>query len=244
MQKKNDAPEVRAGPALVDCRIFSIGHSHHDLAYLVALLQQAGITAVADVRSQPFSGRLPQFNRPELDCALRSAGITYYFLGDQLGGRPQRPSLYDDAGRVDYVRVRATAPFQQGLERLTSAGARDRVAMLCAEEDPLDCHRGLMIAPALMERGIVPAHLRGDGSMETTAAMEKRLLAATKLDDGSMDGLFAAALSPEDRQQMLAEAYALMARRKAFRLRFPDEAGPEDAEDREMCQPWPGSNEE
>jgi hypothetical protein len=90
--------------------------------------------------------------------------------------------------------------------------------MLCAEEDPLDCHRGLMIAPALVERGIAPAHLRGDGSLETTPALEKRLLAETKVDDGAMDGLFAAALTADDRREMLAEAYRIMGRRKAYRL--------------------------
>jgi uncharacterized protein (DUF488 family) len=212
---RNDAP---AG-ARATCRVFSIGHSHHDLPRLVDLLQRADITAVADVRSQPFSRRLPQFNRPELEHGLKLAGIAYFFLGDLLGGRPQQPSLYDDEGRVDYFRVRLTAPFSEGLGRLGRASEKHRVAMLCAEEDPLDCHRGLMITPALVESGIVPAHLRGDGSIETTAAMEKRLLAETGVDDGSMEGLFAAALTATDRQEMLAQAYRIMGRRKAFRLR-------------------------
>ena len=175
MQMRNDAPVVCADPTLIGCRVFSIGHSHHDLAYLVALLQRAGVTAVADVRSQPFSGRLPQFNRPELERGLRPARLAYFFFGDQLGGRPQLPSLYDEEGRVDYLRVRATNGFQQGLDRLARTAEKHRIVMLCAEEDPLDCHRGLMITPALGERGLVPAHLRGDGSVETTAAMEKRL---------------------------------------------------------------------
>jgi len=222
MEKNKETAEPRSSPAPAPCRIFSIGHSDHDLAFLVDLLARAGVTAIADVRSQPFSGRLPQFNRPELERGLLLAGIAYVFLGDLLGGRPQQPSLYDDAGRVDYMRVRGTAFFQEGLDRLGRVAAKHAVAMLCAEEDPLDCHRGLMIAPALVERGITPEHLREDGSLETTAAMEKRLLVITKVDDGSMDGLFAAALTPEDRRQDLAEAYGIMGRRKAFRMR-PEE---------------------
>jgi uncharacterized protein (DUF488 family) len=224
MQTGNDAASgPPPGGSLDECRVFTIGHSHHDLPRLTDLLRRARVTVLADVRSQPFSRRLAQFNRPELEHGLKAAGIAYVFLGDALGGRPQQPSLYDGEGRVDYVRVRAAAFFRQGLERLGRACANGRVALLCAEEDPLDCHRGLMITPALVERGIVPAHLRGDGSVETTAAMEKRLLAETKVDDGSMDGLFAAALTPEDRQQMLTEAYRIMARRKAFRLRAGEE---------------------
>jgi len=226
MKKSYEIPEPLTSPAPAGCRVFSIGHSDHTLALLVDLLRRAGVTAIADVRSQPFSGRLPQFNRAELERGLRSARIAYVFLGDLLGGRPQQPSLYDDAGRVDYFRVRGTTFFQEGLDRLGRVAAKHPVAMLCAEEDPLDCHRGLMIAPALVERGIAPGHLREDGSLETTAAMEKRLLALTKVDDGSMDGLFAAALTPEDRRQMLAEAYQIMGRRKAFRMR-PDEPSEE-----------------
>jgi uncharacterized protein (DUF488 family) len=138
-------------------RLFTIGHSHHPPERLIELLRQAGVTAVADVRSSPYSQRQPQFNRPQLQQFLADGGITYCFLGDLLGGRPGRPSLYDDTGRVDYERVRQTADFQRGLELLTTARDEHRVALLCAEEDPLDCHRGLMIAPALAEQVAAPS---------------------------------------------------------------------------------------
>ena len=157
-------------------RLYSVGHSNHDLARLVQLLQGAGVTLVADVRSQPYSQRLPQFNRPELERELPCQAMAYVFLGRQLGGRPAQLQLYDHDGRVDYERVRATTAFQQGVDYLCAALGQFTVAMLCAEEDPLDCHRGLMIAPALVERGVLPAHLRGDGTIESTAELEERLL--------------------------------------------------------------------
>lgn len=203
-------------------RLFSIGHSHHELPRLVELLRQAGVTAVADVRSRPYSGRHPHFNRPELAEALKQHGIAYFFLGDTLGGRPEAADLYDADGRVNYERVRRTTLFQQGLERLVGMLNRYRIAMLCSEEDPLDCHRGLMIAPALVPRGLLPQHVRGDGRVETTAEVESRLLAETKVGDGILDGLFAADLSAAEHQELLAEAYRLMAQRKAFRLRAHD----------------------
>ncbi len=211
-----------AAPAASHCRLFTIGHSQHALTRLVELLEAADVNAVADVRSHPYSRRLPQFNRPDLEADLRSYGIVYVFLGDLLGGRPAQSDLYDADGRVDYRRVRAEAFFQQGLERLTRAQEKYRVAMLCAEEDPLDCHRGLMIAPAMAERGLPPIHLRGDGSQESNAAMEDRLLAATRLD-----GLFARI--EEERRVALEEAYRSMARKKAFRIR-PGERAPWELE--------------
>src|SRR5438045_2077136 len=100
-QMRNDAPAPppTPGPA-EDCRVFTVGHSHHELAYLLDLLRAAGVGAVADVRSSPFSRRLPQYNRPELEQGLKEAGVVYVFLGDELGGRPPQLSLYDDEGRV------------------------------------------------------------------------------------------------------------------------------------------------
>ena len=210
-------------------RLFSVGHSNHELVHFLSLLRGAGITAIADVRSQPYSQRVPQFNKPDLAHALREHDLGYAFLGDSLGGRPRASSLYDSDGRVQYERVRASAAFQRGLDRLIGSLEEFTVGMLCSEEDPLDCHRGLMIAPALVLRGIRPSHLRADGSLETTAEFESRLLEATKAGAGILDGLFAAVISEEERADLLAEAYQRQSRRKAFRLR-PDFTAEDDVE--------------
>jgi uncharacterized protein (DUF488 family) len=200
-----------------NARLISVGHSNHDLDRFLALLKQASVTAVADVRSSPYSRRLPHFNRGALESALRDQEIGYAFLGDLLGGRPPSPDLYDEEGRVVYERVRQTAAFRRGLEQLLHGLEEHRIAMLCSEEDPLDCHRGLMITPALIEHGIAPLHLRKDGSLETTAAMEQRLLQETRLGDQLEPDLFT---SPTDAdvRRLLAEAYALMGRKKGYRL--------------------------
>ncbi len=203
-------------------RLFSIGHSNHPIERFIELLRNAGVTAVADVRSQPYSQRYPHYNRSELEKALRDADIAYAFLGDQLGGRPRWPEAYDEQGRLDYERVRNRALFQQGLQRLCHALEDYRVAMLCAEEDPLCCHRGLLITPALAERGILPSHIRGDGRIDTAQQFEERLLAETGVGAGILDGLFAPTLSDEERRQLLKEAYRRQARRRSFR-RVPDE---------------------
>jgi uncharacterized protein (DUF488 family) len=197
-------PDSAAGP-----RLLSVGHSNHSADAFLDLLRQAGVTAVADVRSAPHSRRLPHFNGPQLAALLRGAGITYVFLGDLLGGRPAAPALYDDEGRVDYERVRGEDFFRRGLDRLVAEVDRFLVAMMCSEEDPLDCHRGLMITPALREGGLSPGHLRRDGSVETTDAMERRLLEVTKK--------FYPLLSQEEQAEALADAYRHMARRKAYR---------------------------
>ena len=168
--------------------------------------------------SSPYSRRLPQFNRESLERELKQNGIAYVFLGDRLGGRPRDRELYDADGRVDYERVRRTAEFRQGLERLLRGLEKYTIAMLCGEDDPLDCHRGLMIAPAAKEEGASPLHLRKDGSVETNEAMERRLLRETGTAGRMEPPLFAPLLTEEDRRAALAEAYRIMARRKGFRL--------------------------
>jgi uncharacterized protein (DUF488 family) len=203
-------------------RLISVGHSNHDLERFLALLKHAGVTAVADVRSSPYSRRLPHFNRGALESALRDHEIGYAFLGDLLGGRPSSSDLYDEEGRVVYQRVRQTAAFRRGLEQLLQGADEHCIAILCSEEDPLDCHRGLMITPALGEYGMAPLHLRKDGALETTAAMEQRLLEETHLGDRLEPDLFT---SPTDTdvRRLLAEAYALMGRKKGYRLQAGDD---------------------
>jgi uncharacterized protein (DUF488 family) len=206
--------------------LYSVGHSNHAFAHFVGLLRQAGVGAVADVRSSPYSRRLPQYSREVLELALREHGIAYVFLGDLLGGRPADPDLYGADGRVDYEKVRRTTTFSHGLEQLTDGLQRHAVAMLCAEEDPLDCHRGLMIAPALLEWDVSTLHLRGDGSVEDTEETERRLLEITGLG-GEGNGLFATLMPPADRRALLADAYRRRAAAKAYKVR-PNEGEPQE----------------
>jgi uncharacterized protein (DUF488 family) len=204
-------------------RIFSVGHSNHEWDHFLALLHGAAVRAVADVRSSPYSKRWPQYNKNPLEDSLWANGFVYVYLGDLLGGRPASRDLYDAEGRADYEKIRTTPVFQRGMERLLLGAERYRVAMLCGEEDPLDCHRGLMITPALIERGIWPHHLRRDGSLEATPAMERRLLKETKLEERLEADLFTPAPSESEVRAVMAEAYRLMARKKAFQLAATDD---------------------
>jgi len=218
-----DRRAAASGEQSPDCqrlsqRLFTIGHSNHSIERFLELLRQAEVTAVADVRSSPFSQRYPQFNQPALKQGLEQSGIRYLFLGDELGGRPRDAAVYDGEGRVDYWRVRCTSWFRNGLDRLLMELDQQPVAMMCAEEDPLDCHRALMVCAELVEQGIRPRHVRGAGWIDTTEELEDRLLDLTGEGGGMIGGLFDATIAPEERADMLAKAYKAQARRKAFRL--------------------------
>src|ERR1035437_1825005 len=97
--------------------VLTIGHSTHSLAAFVGLLRQHSVTALADVRSTPFSRFNPQFNKETLEHSLKSHGIKYVFLGRELGARSDDPSCYEN-GRVQYARLARTELFRSGLERV------------------------------------------------------------------------------------------------------------------------------
>ena len=155
--------------------MFTIGHSRHPLTAFLALLRRHDVTAVADVRSVPYSRFNPQFNRNSLSEALVEGGMGYVYLGDTLGGRPDDPACYED-GRVRYERVAVTERFLGGLARLVRGAAEHRIAVMCAEREPLDCHRALLVAHALEERGVEVRHIHGDGALETHGQAMDRLL--------------------------------------------------------------------
>jgi len=193
--------------------VTTVGHSNWPFPRFVELLKSAGIDFLLDVRSRPASGRNPHFSQPVFETLLRGEAIGYLFLGEELGGRPEDPSLYRPNGAVDYQACRKSFAFRAGIERVAQEAQRHKVALVCAEEDPLDCHRLLMISPALVAAGLTPVHLRGNGQLEPQRAVEDRLLAATGFGHFANELLF-----PEARDEALEKAYDLQAERAAFRV--------------------------
>lgn len=194
---------------MFESQLFTIGHSNHSLAHFVLLLRRHGVTAVADVRSAPYSRRHPQFNRESLAEALHAAAeIRYVFLGRQLGARPDDPECFTADGRVSFERLGESLSFRKGLERVQNGLRQFRIALLCAERDPLECHRGILIAPRLA--ACVPSilHIGGEGELESHAQAEQRLLSQAHLP--------ARELFRTDAQR-LADAYARQEARIAWR---------------------------
>jgi uncharacterized protein (DUF488 family) len=146
--------------------VFTVGHSNHPAQRFLRLLQERAIEVVVDTRSQPYSRHASHFNAHALEAALARVGIGYLFLGGELGGRPEGGEYYDDLGRVDYALVGCSRPFLDGISRLEKEILARTVALLCSEEDPVRCHRRLLVGRALEELGFTLRHIRGDGSVQ------------------------------------------------------------------------------
>ncbi len=193
--------------------LYSIGHSNHSVEQFIFLLKSKGINCLVDVRSTPYSQRFSQFNRESIAKDFAKATMLYQYMGDNLGGRYTNPALLTVEGQVDYNKVMQENSFQKGLDELIKlASSGKRVAFMCAEKDPFDCHRFALVSRGLVLKGQHVCHILADGRVIEQADIEKRLLQKYKGDYDQMD-LFAGASS---RENALSEAYALRGKDIAY----------------------------
>lgn len=190
--------------------VFTVGHSTHTLERFVELLITHSISAIADVRSSPYSRVNPQFNRESLSQGLRQSDIAYVFLGKELGARSDEPGCYRN-GKVQYELLAETEQFKKGVARVIDGADKYRLALMCAEKDPLDCHRAILVAKVLDEIGVSVNHILADRRIEDHDQLVERMLQKWKLSAGDM---FSA------REQFVAEAY----RKQGQAIAYEDES--------------------
>lgn len=186
--------------------LYTIGHSNLDIAEFLRLLRLHGVNALGDVRSHPYSRYAPQYSRDALKRSIASAGMTYVFLGKELGARSSNPACYRN-GKVQYDRLAVEPLFSEGIQRVVQGMERYCIALMCAEKDPIDCHRALLVTRKLSSLGISVAHILADGTLEAQEAMESRLLRLCKLPEGDMF---------KGRAEFVSEAYAIQGDRVAY----------------------------
>ena len=167
--------------------IKTIGHSNHPIGRFIELLKAGGVKLLVDVRSMPYSRRFPQFGRERLRKSLDEAGIGYVWEGEALGGKPKEGGTYDQ--------LAARPEFRSALDRVIDRAAGATLCLMCAEKEPLDCHRTVLVSRRLAERGVPIEHLLADGSTKVHGEIEDALLRKS-------GGLF------EDQATRLARAYA------------------------------------
>jgi uncharacterized protein (DUF488 family) len=158
-------------------KLFTIGYSNHSLDKFVRLLEDNGIMVLVDVRTTPYSRYNPQFNKEHLANALSRHDIQYVYAGKFLGGRPSDPTCYkgqvlpaegaDYLHEVDYEEIMKRPWFVQGVNRLLELADEQTTAIMCSEENPVECHRHHLIASYLMVEHpeLDVRHIRGDGTV-------------------------------------------------------------------------------
>lgn len=186
--------------------VLTIGHSRHPIEAFIDLLFRHCVTAVCDVRSTPFSRMNPQFNRDTLQDSLQARGIAYVFLGKELGARSHDPACYV-GGRVQYDLLAHTDLFRSGLNRIQEGMRRYRIALMCAERDPLQCHRAILVARHLEAGGVTVQHISDNGTPESHADVLRRLVRQLGLPEHD---LF------RSTDELIADAYRIQGERIAY----------------------------
>ncbi|NDY58164.1 DUF488 domain-containing protein [Desulfovibrio sulfodismutans] len=194
--------------------LYTIGYTSYDVPGLIAVVQKLGITAIADVRSMPYSALHPEYNRDKLKEILRNSGVQYVFLGDLVGARYDDPDVYD-GNAVDYARVSRLPTFRKGLERIVDGATRHVIALMCAEKDPVTCHRMILICRN-MRNELSIRHILADGKVESHEHAELRLMRLFGLDRLDLLG--------RSEQERLEDAYQRQGKLIAYKADAPDAA--------------------
>ncbi|MGD1716545.1 DUF488 family protein [Dapis sp. BLCC M172] len=161
-------------------KLFTIGHSNHSIESFLSLLQKHQITAVADVRSSPYSKYLPHFSQKNIQQYLQETNISYIFLGKELGARTNNLSCYVN-GKALYELIAKTDEFQKGLEIVYQSLENYNIALMCSEQDPITCHRAILVSRHLKNQGLDINHILKNGELENHSDLEQRLLEINNL---------------------------------------------------------------
>ena len=155
--------------------VCTIGYGNRTIGEFVDVLLRHEIGHVVDVRSVPWSRFNPDFRKAALKELLSDAGVGYVFMGAALGGRPRDADCYVD-GKLSYSILAEKPEFLLALDRVMAAAERGmRLALMCSELRPEQCHRSKLIGNELEKRGVAVLHVNEAGRMLTNAQVTARL---------------------------------------------------------------------
>ena len=201
--------------------IFTIGHSTHPIEYFIELLKNHQVNCIVDVRSVAASRYNPQFNKAYLAASLKNNNILYLHFEKEFGARQTDPSFLDHDNKVDFEKVQQSTVFENGVKRLEQGLAKGyRIALMCSEADPLDCHRFVMITARLKDKDFSIKHILKDQTLVDNTELESALLTkfAKKLPQPT---IFEPDVTPE---MQLKAAYKLRNQQIAWSPDKDDEA--------------------
>lgn len=196
--------------------LFSIGHSQHEISYFVNMLKTHDINYVLDVRSVPYSKYAINYNREHIKKILNEHDIEYAFMGDFFGARPKNLSLYQPNGYLNFERVENSQAFKIGFQNVKKGIDQGyRIAFMCTEKDPIDCHRAILVSYAFYKSGYSINHIMSDNTIQTQEDINKRLLDMHFPDRNQLSFFETDHVSDE---QYLKEAYRKQNQKIGYKL--------------------------
>lgn len=187
--------------------IFTIGHSNYSIDRFLDMLKFHNINCIVDIRGTPYSKYNVQYNKETISQTLTRKGYVYIYMGKEFAAQRGDKSLYTEEGYADFEKVVYDKDFLNGINRL-KVGCRKgyRIALMGAKQDPISCHRCILLGRALKEHGFNVEHILDDYTLASQEELEKRLLKKYYAggDQINFDRYLEADLSEED---LIRECY-------------------------------------
>lgn len=198
--------------------IYTIGHSSYTHEQYLKLLKYYNINCIVDVRSIPYSKYVPQFNKEEIKKFLKLNSIYYIFMGKELGARREDKRLYTE-GYLDFEKTSKSMNFINGIDRVKDGIEKGyKIALMCKEKDPIDCHRNILVARQFSMQGFNVLNILENGLTETQEHIEERLLNLYYPERNQMTILDIQNKNNIDKKSLIKKAYILRNKEIGYRL--------------------------
>ena len=189
--------------------IYTIGHSNYPVEKLIEMLKHYNINTVVDIRGTPYSKYNVQYNKETIANTLKEEGFLYIYMAKEFAAQRESKASYNKEGYSDFEKVIIEKDFLMGIERLKVGCEKGyNIALLGAMQDPIRCHRSILVGRALREHGFNVNHILDDYSLATQENIEKNLLGKyfSNRNQLTIDDLLGNDMSEEE---MIRESYRL-----------------------------------
>ena len=157
--------------------IYTIGHSNYTMERLIDMLEYYNINCVVDIRGTPYSKYNIQFDKEAIRYTLTNAGFVYIYMGKELAAKRIRKNSYNNEGYSNFEEVIKEEEFKRGVERLKNGCEKGyKIILLGAMQDPIRCHRSILVGRELVKNDFDVKHILDDYSIVTQDDIEEMLL--------------------------------------------------------------------
>ena len=198
--------------------IFTIGHSNYPVEKLIDMLKFYNINCVVDVRGTPYSKYNVQYNKDTIRNTLIKAGFVYIYMSKEFAAKRENKISYNKEGYSDFEKVIKEEDFKTGVKRLENGCKKGfRIALLGAMQDPIRCHRAILLGRELEHLGFTINHIMDDYSIKDQRYIEERILDKyyENRHQITIDSLMGNSISKEE---MINEAYKMANREIGYRI--------------------------
>ena len=198
--------------------IYTIGHSNYTMERLIDMLEYYNINCVEDIRGTPYSKYNIQFDKEAIRYTLTNAGFVYIYMGKELAAKRIRKNSYNNEGYSNFEEVIKEEEFKRGVERLKNGCEKGyKIILLGAMQDPIRCHRSILVGRELVKNDFDVKHILDDYSIVTQDDIEEMLLNKyfSNRNQITIEDLTGNSLNNEE---MINEGYKLANREIGYRI--------------------------